>query len=80
MPPKKPNFVYKAKKDSPFEGLKKGALSRTLGIPIEKDIPKSLLKRLMKAEVGTTTEYKGKTIKITNLLHKRVQWAINFAK
>ena len=68
------------KKDSPFDNLKKGALSKTLGIPEEKNIPKSLLQKIKKAEVGTTMEYKGKKIKVTKLLQKRVNFAINFAK
>lgn len=67
-------------KDSPFDNLKKGALSKTLGIPEEKNIPKSLLQKIKKAEVGTTMEYKGKKIKVTKLLQKRVNFAINFAK
>lgn len=70
----------KKKSDSPFEGLKEGALSKTLGIPVEDNIPKSLLNKLKKAEVGTTMEYKGKKIKVTKLLHKRVNFALNFAK
>ncbi len=67
-------------KDSPFDNLKKGALSKTLGIPEEKNIPKSLLQKIKKAVVGTTMEYKGKKIKVTKLLQKRVNFAINFAK
>jgi len=69
-----------AKKDDPFSDLKEGALSRSLGIAVEKDIPKSLLRKLKKADVGTFLEYKGKKIKITKILHKRVNWALNFAK
>ena len=76
----KPSKSEKKKSDSPFEGLKEGALSKTLGIPVEDNIPKSLLNKLKKAEVGTTMEYKGKKIKVTKLLHKRVNFALNFAK
>ena len=68
------------KKNDPFSDLKEGKLSRSLGIAIEKDIPKSLLRKLKKADFGTFVEYKGKKIKITKILHKRVNWAINFAK
>jgi hypothetical protein len=56
--------------------IKKGALSRQLGIPIEKDIPKGLLSRLNAMKIGETTEYKGKTLKITRLLKQRVSLAI----
>jgi len=76
--PSKPST--KPDNDSPFDNLKKGALSKTLGIPEEKNIPKSLLQKIKKAEVGTTMEYKGKKIKVTKLLQKRVNFAINFAK
>ena len=56
--------------------IKKGALSRQLGIPIEKDIPKSLLAKLNKMKIGEETEYKGKKLKVTSLLKKRVSLAI----
>ncbi len=56
--------------------IKKGALSKQLGIPIEKDIPKSLLRKLKKMKVGEATEYKGKNIKITRLLKQRVSLAM----
>ncbi len=79
--PSKPSTKPKpSNNDSPFDNLKKGALSKTLGIPEEKNIPKSLLQKIKKAEVGTTMEYKGKKIKVTKLLQKRVNFAINFAK
>ena len=56
--------------------IKKGALSKQLGIPIEKDIPKSLLWKLDKMKIGESTEYKGKSIKISRLLKQRVSLAI----
>lgn len=56
--------------------IKKGALSKQLGIPIEKDIPKGLLRKLKKMKVGGETEYKGKKIKITRLLKQRVNLAM----
>jgi len=56
--------------------IKKGALSKQLGIPEEKDIPKGLLTRLNAMKVGETTEYKGKTLKITRLLKQRVSLAM----
>ena len=56
--------------------IKKGALSRQLGIPIEKDIPKALLWKLDKMKIGEETEYKGKKLRITRLLKQRVSLAI----
>ena len=56
--------------------IKKGALSRQLGIPIEKDIPKSLLWKLDKMKIGEETNYKGKKLKISRLLKQRVSLAI----
>ena len=56
--------------------IKKGALSKQLGIPIEKDIPKNLLRKLKKMKIGESTDYKGKNIKITRLLKQRVNLAM----
>ncbi len=56
--------------------IKKGALSKQLGIPVEKDIPKSLLRKLKKMKIGESTDYKGKNIKITRLLKQRVNLAM----
>jgi len=56
--------------------IKKGALSKQLGIPIEKDIPKSLLRKLDKMNVGESMDYKGKNIKVSKLLKQRVSLAI----
>ena len=56
--------------------IKKGALSKQLGIPIDKDIPKSLLWKLDKMKIGESTEYKGRNLKITRLLKQRVSLAI----
>ena len=56
--------------------IKKGALSHQLGIPIDKDIPKSLLWKLDKMKIGEETDYKGKKLKISRLLKQRVSLAI----
>lgn len=63
-------------RDSPFKGLKKGALHKMLKIPEEKKIPRTLLNKLNKAELGSTVD----GIKITPLLKKRVNFALNFGK
>jgi len=54
---------------------KRGALSRQLGIPEEKNIPITLLEKIKKAKIGSTvrnpTEQGKKRIKVTRLLKKR---------
>lgn len=64
--------------------IKKGALSRQLGIPIKKDIPKTLLDKIIKAKKGQLIENptkQGKAeIRITKLLEKRAIFAKNFRK
>ena len=56
-------------------GIKKGALSRQLDIPIEKNIPIGLLNKIIKAEAGDTitNPYKvgKKRIKVTRKLERR---------
>ena len=64
------------KDDSPFEGLKEGALHKQLGIKEDKKIPKTLLRKITAGKVGDTVEGK----KITPLLKKRAQFALNFGK
>ncbi len=62
-------------------GIKKGALSRQLGIPIEKRIPLLLLNRIIAARAGQTIRNPSKTgkrvIKITRLLERRAILARN---
>lgn len=54
---------------------KKGTLHRQLGVPQDKKIPKSLLARIKRTDVGKTVKNPTKTgkrrIKITGLLKKR---------
>jgi len=56
-------------------GIKKGALSRQLDIPIEKDIPMRLLDKIVRAKAGdviTNPSKLGKRrIKVTHLLERR---------
>ena len=62
-------------------GIKKGALSRQLGIPIEKRIPLLLLNKIIAARAGQTIRNPSKTgkrvIKITRLLERRAILARN---
>lgn len=76
---KSPNWIQKAK-------LKQGALSRQLGIPIEKDIPFIVLELIRDRKVGEYINFSPdayhsmKKIKITKLLKKRAQLALNLKR
>lgn len=61
-------------------GVKKGALRSQLGIKEDEKIPISFLQKVAKAEVGTTLSFKGKDIKVTAKLKRRVLLAIKFRK
>lgn len=63
--------------------IKKGSLSRQIGIPIEENIPISLLSLIKSAPIGTTIHnpYKGKLfIKVTHLLKKRAVLALTLKR
>ena len=64
--------------------LKTGALSRQLGIPIEQNIPVTLLERIRKAKIGSliiNPTKKGKRlIKVTKLLKKRAVLALTLKR
>ena len=55
--------------------FKKGALHRQLKIPEDQDIPKQLLRKLKKAEVGDSVVYKKKNYNVTTLMKRRVNFA-----
>jgi len=63
---------------------KPGALSRQLGIPIKKNIPISLLKKIRNAKIGSTITNPTKTgkrrIKVTRLLKKRAALALTLKR
>lgn len=65
-------------------GLKKGALSRQLGIKEEDKIPMSLLNKIVSAKAGDTIKNptkKGKSrIKVTRLLERRAILARNLKR
>ena len=56
--------------------MEKGKLSKELGIPEEKNIPMTLLRKLAKVPNGEMFEHKGKSKKMTAGLKKRVTLAI----
>ena len=64
----KKKFIQKIK-------IKKGALSRQLGIPIKDNIPMTLLNKIIKAKAGDTIKNPTKSgkrrIKVTRLLERR---------
>jgi hypothetical protein len=61
--------------------MKPGALSRQLGVPIKKNIPMKLLKKIVVAKAGQTINNPCKTgkrrIKVTHLVERRSILAIN---
>jgi len=74
----------KSKKKWIPRDLKKGALSRQLGIPEEEKIPMTLLNRIAEAPIGSTirnpTKTGKKVIKVTHLLKKRAVLARTLKK
>jgi len=83
---KKPCRVCAAKKRNPkkkeegvdFDSIKEGALKKQLGYSEDSSIPKSVLTNIKRTKVGETFEVNGKKRKATPLLHKRVNFALNF--
>jgi len=73
--PKAPKMPPK-KDDSPFDDLKEGSLRRQLKIPAGKKIPRTLLRKIKDAPIGSTVE----GFKVTRLLKQRATFAYNFAK
>lgn len=65
-------------------GLKKGALSRQLNIPEKKNIPVTLLNKIIRAKAGDTIRNPTKTgkrrIKVTRLLERRAIFAKTLGK
>jgi len=65
-------------------GIKKGALSKQLNIPIEKDIPMRLLDKIVRAKAGETITNPSKLgkrrIKVTHLLERRAILARNLKR
>ena len=72
------------KKWMPKLKLKKGALSRQLGIPVEKNIPMRLLQKIKKAKIGSKVRNPTKTgkkvVRVTHLLKKRAVLAVTLKK
>lgn len=60
--------------------IKKGALSKELGIPEAKNIPKALLNKIKSAKIGTTiknpTKSGKRNIKVTGTTKKRATLAL----
>lgn len=62
-----------------FSSLKKGKLKDMLGRPDDYKFSKEELEKINVAE-GKSFDYNGKKRKMTKLLKKRIQFAINFMK
>tara|TARA_R100001463_G_scaffold1643_2_gene7192 strand:- start:1329 stop:1559 length:231 start_codon:yes stop_codon:yes gene_type:complete len=60
--------------------IKKGALHTSLKVPQSYKFKRSELQRLNKTEVGSSFTFKGKTIKMTALVKKRITLAITLMK
>lgn len=64
--------------------VKKGTLSRQLGIPEKENIPFTLLEKIRAAELGSTiynpTKLGEKKYKVTPLLKKRAVLALNLKR
>ena len=64
--------------------MKRGALSRQLGIPEEKNIPVTLLEKIRKTEIGkrirNPTETGKRLIRVTRLLKKRAVMALTLKR
>tara|TARA_R110002020_G_scaffold94777_2_gene227761 strand:+ start:286 stop:579 length:294 start_codon:yes stop_codon:yes gene_type:complete len=79
---KKPSKKQPKKKTSTIEikgekiKMEKGKLSKELGIPEEKNIPMTLLKRLVKVPNGEMFDHRGKSKKMTPGLKRRISLAI----
>jgi len=69
-----------AKKWIQKAGIKKGALRSQLGIKEGETIPKSFLRKIVKAEIGTKISFKGKSITVTAQLKKRASLALSLGK
>ena len=71
------NWIQKAK-------IKKGALHRQLSVPKDKDIPVTLLRKIKASETGRTITNPTRTgkrrVKVTTLLKRRVNFALNVRK
>jgi len=69
-----------------IQGMKmnKGALSRQLNIPLKKDIPMTLLNKIISSKPGDTIKNPTKTgkrkIKVTKLMERRSILARNFKR
>lgn len=73
----KKKWIHKAVK-------KKGSLSRQLGVPIEKNIPMTLLNKIIAAEPGDTirnpTSVGKRRLKVTRLMERRAILARNLKR
>jgi hypothetical protein len=71
-------FVFEKKKLADLSKIKKGALHKQLGYSEDETIPVKDLKKIMKSEIDDTVTVNKKDLKVTALLKKRANFALNF--
>lgn len=71
-------FVAEKKEQADLSNIKKGALHKQLGYPEDETIPVKELNKIVKAELDSTVKINGKEHKVTALLKKRANFALNF--
>jgi len=60
--------------------IRKGTLSKQLGIPISENIPMDVLEKVQMKKIGNKIRIKGKDVPITLLLKRRANLAINLKR
>jgi hypothetical protein len=68
-------MAKKIKKWIQSSRLKKGALSRQLGVPIAKNIPITVLNKVVKAKIGTRVLVPKGKVTVTRLMKRRAVMA-----
>ncbi len=71
-------FIAEKKELADLSKIKKGALHKQLGYPEGEVIPVKELNKIIKAELDSTVKINGKEHKVTELLKKRANFAVNF--
>ena len=83
MKPKPKTTTVKLKDD---DGKKKkvtfktGGLHKALGVPMDEDLPKGIMMKIKKANIGDSVMVKGKSIKVTDKLKKQATLGLNLSK
>lgn len=65
----------KAKKWIQRTKIKKGALSKQIGVPVSKNIPIKVLNKIVKADIGTKVTVPKGRVTVTRLMKRRAVMA-----